>query len=142
MRHFARCMFLLLAALAAAAQERAPRAENPLIGTWTLDREATTRYLRENRVMPDDVIKKLFAGAQSVSWRFDEQRVYGVGRDNPTSMPYTIVARTGNKLSLCLRDEDTNSKILSIIVLDPDGRGYWQDTPRVRGYKERVIRVR
>lgn len=136
------CVLFLCVAIAANAHDRAAAIDNPLIGTWTLDRQATIRYLSENRVMSDDAIKKLFAAAKPVSWRFDEQRVYGVGPDNPTSMPYSIVARRGNRLSLCLRDEDTNSRILSIIVLDPDGQAYWQDTPRVRGYKERVVRVR
>jgi hypothetical protein len=116
--------------------------DNPLIGTWKLDREATAAYLREHRVMPEATIQKLFSGQHALSWRFDEARMYGVGKDNPTSMPYSIAARTGNRIMIRLRDEEMGTTVSSILILDPDGQGYWQESTRIKGYRERVLRVK
>jgi hypothetical protein len=115
---------------------------NPLVGRWKLDAEATASYLREHKILPEAALQRLFASPHSVGWRFDEKRIYGSAHEEGNSMPYRIVAQSGLKLVLVTVDESTGKKFTATIIMDEDGKGYWQETSGIKGYRERVIRER
>jgi|GEM_PF-2339441 len=108
-----------------------------LVGkTFKLDKKATQAYLKENKVVPDEVIPRLdrFMDRLVVKWKEGVLEVEAWS--GTATVEYRLIKKTENGIVLEVEDELGKwSKVK--ISLTPNG--YWQEMDAFPGYMEKFV---
>lgn len=106
-----------------------------LIGnSYKLDKEATQLYLKENKVLSEELIPKMdkFMNHLVVTW--ERESIHVEAWSGAGTSEYKLVAETPKKIILKVKNELGEWNETRIILTED---GYWQETDVFAGYREK-----